>query len=65
MNRNAYFEIVGVYMFAFGIIGAPVLWFFVGLIAGDWSFPLWFVSSMFGLGFVLGNLSYLFNERWS
>ena len=64
-DRSPYAAIVGLYMFGFGVIGAPVLWFFIGLATGEWSFPLWFASGMFIAGFLIGNLSYLFNERWS
>lgn len=64
-NRSPYLAIVGLYTMVFGLVGAPTMWVLVGLVAGIWSIPVLFVGGMFGIGFIIGNLSYLFNERWS
>lgn len=65
LYRSPYVAIVSVYTLLFGLIGAPILWLMVGFVSGDWTVSIRFFAGMFGIGFVLGNLSYLFNERWS
>lgn len=64
-DHSPYAAIVCLYIGIFTLFGLPSMWALIGVLTGQWNAPAYFILGFPAIGFVIGTMSYLLNERWS